>query len=139
MTLQRKELTLFYDSYCPLCMAEMRHLKRKDTLQKLAFVDINNRHFSRDYPHISKDALNARIHGQIQNGDMLTGLDVTHKAWSLVGYAWLYAPLRWPLIKPLADRLYLWFARNRYTISYWITGKKRCEGTACSLDDRETL
>ncbi|MDC8832283.1 thiol-disulfide oxidoreductase DCC family protein [Alteromonas gilva] len=120
------ELTLFYDGGCPLCAIEMRHLKRLNTAGKLAFVDIMDDDFAQRYPHLEWQALNDRIHGQQPDGTMLIGLDVTYQAWKLVGRGWVYAPLRWPLIKPLADRFYLWFARHRYKVSYWLTGQKRC-------------
>ena len=62
-----------------------------------------------------------------ENGNVFTGLDVTHKAWSLVGVGWLYAPLRWPVISTIADIGYKIFAKHRYQISYLLTGKKRSE------------
>jgi len=120
-------LTIFYDSFCPLCMAEMRHLKKRDETGRLGFVDINAEEFETDYPDMDKEALNARIHGLTDSGEVITGLDVTYHAWRLVGHGWLYAPLRWPVIKPLADMGYKWFAKNRYSISYYLTGKKRCD------------
>ena len=119
--------TIFYDGNCPLCAIEMNHLKKHNTQDKLAFVDINQASFTQQYAHLDYDALNARIHGMLEDGSMLIGLDATHKAWSLVGKGWLYAPLRWPFIRFFADKAYLVFARNRYKISYWLTGKKRCE------------
>ena len=126
-TKQTPELTIFYDGGCPLCAIEMRHLKRLNQEGKLAFVDIMDEDFAERYPKLDWQALNDRIHAQRQDGTMLIGLDVTHMAWKLVGRGWLYAPLRWPLIKPLADRFYLLFARHRYRISYWLTGQKRCQ------------
>lgn len=108
-------------------MTEMRHLKKRDKANRLGFVDINADSFTDDYPALNKEALNARIHGLTDSGEMITGLDVTYHAWRLVGHGWLYAPLRWRLIKPMADAGYRWFARNRYTISFYLTGKKRCE------------
>lgn len=127
------QFTVFYDGACPLCMAEMRHLMKRNTQQKLHFVDINNPAFSTEYPHLEREDLMARIHGQWSNGQILTGLDVTYTAWKLVGKGWLYAPLRWRLLKPLADRFYLWFARHRYRISFLLTGQKRCETGYCQL------
>ncbi|MGU3841687.1 thiol-disulfide oxidoreductase DCC family protein, partial [Vibrio diabolicus] len=66
------------------------------------------------------------------NNELILGLDVTHRAWQLVGRGWLYAPLRWPLLKPIADWLYLRFANNRYRVSYWLTGSSRCNSGHCS-------
>ena len=124
--------TIFYDGLCPLCEKEMAHLKKYNNEHKLAFVDITDDTFAENYPDLDFDALNARIHGMQSDGTMLIGLDATHKAWSLVGKGWLYAPLRWPLVRFFADKAYLVFARNRYKISYWLTGKKRCDNN-CNL------
>ncbi|MDY6928864.1 MAG: DUF393 domain-containing protein [Pseudomonadota bacterium] len=121
------QLTIFYDGGCPLCAIEMRHLKRLNEDNKLRFVDIMAADFAQRYPELDWQALNDRIHAMRVDGTMLIGLDVTYEAWRLVGKGWLYAPLRWPLIKPLADRFYLWFAKHRYRISYLLTGQKRCQ------------
>jgi predicted DCC family thiol-disulfide oxidoreductase YuxK len=33
-------LTLLYDGACPICMLEMRNLMARNTLNRLAFIDI---------------------------------------------------------------------------------------------------
>lgn len=119
-------LTLFYDGFCPLCLAEMRKLKSLDKKNNLTFIDIQHPDFSTDYPELDWKALDARIHGQLDNGQMVTGLDVTYLAWKLVGKGWVYAPLRWPVFRWFADKFYVFFAKHRYRISYLLTGKKRC-------------
>ncbi len=122
-----ERLTVFYDSFCPLCMAEMRQLKKRNDKQKLSFVDINDESFSKHYPRLDKAELNARIHGITDEGTVITGLDVTYHAWRLVGKGWLYAPLRWRFVKPLADWCYVKFAKHRYKISFLLTGKAQCD------------
>lgn len=124
---------LFYDGLCPLCEKEMSHLMKRDKRQLIIFEDISLPTFSQRFPHLSIDELNARIHAQLEDGAMITGLDALHKAWSLVGVRWLYAPLRLPIIRWFADRLYLLFAKHRYKMSYWLTGKKRCESNRCNF------
>lgn len=126
------QLTIFYDGGCPLCVREMRHLKRLDKHQNMAFEDINAGDFNQRYPQVSFTRANQILHGMNADGEMLYGLDVTHAAWSLVGRGWLTAPLRWPLIRWLADKGYLFFARNRNSISKMLTGKSRCD--VCSID-----
>jgi predicted DCC family thiol-disulfide oxidoreductase YuxK len=121
------KLTLFYDGMCPLCQKEMQHLIKYNTAGHLAFVDIMEPGFSEAYPHLDWDALNNRIHGQTDSGSVITGLDVTYLAWKLVGKGWVYAPTRWPVIRWFADKCYNVFAKHRYTISYWLTGQRRCE------------
>lgn len=126
-------LTLFYDGYCPLCVAEMDKLKALDKAARIAFEDIQQADFSTRFPELDWQALNFKIHAQLADGRLVTGLDATYLAWKSVGHGWLYAPLRWPVIRWFADKVYYWFARNRYTISYWLTGKKRCDNQ-CEVD-----
>lgn len=128
----QKSLTIFYDGGCPLCVREMKHLKRLDQDNKMAFEDILVDDFSVRYPHVSVANANQILHGKLSNGTMIYGLDVTHAAWSLVGRGWLTAPLRWPIIRWFADKFYLFFARNRNQISKVLTGKARCE--KCTID-----
>jgi predicted DCC family thiol-disulfide oxidoreductase YuxK len=128
------QLTIFYDSQCPLCLAEMQQLKGYDDLGRLNFVNLNTDNFSQRYPHIDPVRANRILHGQLETGEILLGLDVTYRAWSLVGkHKWL-ALLRWPIIRHLADGFYLLFARYRYGISYLLTGQSRCTGI-CALDN----
>ncbi|AOT11147.1 thiol-disulfide oxidoreductase DCC family protein [Pseudoalteromonas luteoviolacea] len=124
------KLTIFYDGTCPLCVKEMMALTKRDKSAQIKTVDIHNDEFI-NYPHIDPNQANLILHALDEQDGLLLGLDVTHRAWQLVGMGWLYAPLRWPLIKPMADKLYLLFAKNRYRISYLLTGKARCESGAC--------
>ncbi|HEY9151202.1 MAG: DUF393 domain-containing protein [Gammaproteobacteria bacterium] len=127
-------LTIFYDGGCPLCMAEMRQLQASDREGKLAFVNLHDVDFSERYPHIDPVRADRVLHGQLESGELLHGLDVTCLAWSLVGkHKWL-SVLRWPILRPLSDLTYRLFARYRHGISRLLTGKPRC--TSCTLPDR---
>ncbi len=122
--------TVFYDGYCPLCVAEMQKLHDWDKHEQLNLVDIQRPDFSRRYPELERSALNARLHGYTEEGELLKGLEVTYEAWRRVGRGGWIAPLRWPVIKWLADGCYLMFARHRYLVSRLITGKARCDRCA---------
>jgi predicted DCC family thiol-disulfide oxidoreductase YuxK len=118
-------LTIFYDSYCPLCSAEIAQLKAYDSKQQLSFKDIHAIDFLQHYPYIDQVKANKILHGQLSNGDMIYGLDVTCLAWTTVGkHRWL-AILRWPVIRWISDGAYLFFARHRNTISSLLMGKKK--------------
>ncbi|WP_417447951.1 thiol-disulfide oxidoreductase DCC family protein [Idiomarina abyssalis] len=132
MPQQSSELIIFYDGGCPLCVKEMRHLKRLDKEGRIQFENVNEPDFSQRYPQVDVAKANQYLHGQVSSGDMIYGLDVTHEAWSLVGKGWIIAPLRWPVIRWFADKTYLFFARNRNRISKLLTGKERC--AQCSID-----
>lgn len=125
------KLTLFYDGQCPLCVKEMTALKKHDSEDVIKLVDIFSDTFL-DYPNIDQAAASERLHAYDKNGALLLGLDVTYQAWSLVGRGHWYAFTRWPLFRPICDWIYIKFARNRYTISGILTGKKRCD--SCRIE-----
>lgn len=110
--------TLFYDGQCSLCRHEIRLLSalRRDTLQ---LQDLNELSVDHDGP--DWDTLMQSLHLRCANGDWLTGIDATVRAWSHTPLGLLWAPLRWPLLAPIADRVYDYWARRRYT------SRLRCE------------
>ena len=125
------QLTIFYDGFCPLCVKEMETLRRHDKDERIALVDIQTDAIN-DYPSIDVKEASRILHAIDQQGNLVLGLDATHQAWKLVGKGWLYAPLRWPGVRVIADWFYLRFANNRYLISKFFTGKSRCNNGQCS-------
>lgn len=130
------ELTLFYDSQCPLCVAEMKQLSGFDHARRINIVDIQSPSLIIDYPMIDVDDATDILHGLLPDGRVITGLDVTCRAWQLVGrHRWLKL-LRLPVMRQLSDLVYLLFARYRYSISWLLTGRARCEACRIDLDTR---
>lgn len=126
------QLVIFYDGKCPLCVNEMQHLSRIDKDRSLSFFDIHNPKLLIEHSDINFSDANDILHGKTANGEVLKGLDVTYEAWRLVGKGYLIAPLRWFWLRPIADKVYLLFAKNRFTVSRWLTGKPRCT-ESCEL------
>lgn len=125
-------LTIIIDGGCPLCVIEMRNLKKKDHSDSIKIVDLHDDDFRNKFPDVDTEKAMGLLHGQLDSGEWLTGLDVTHKAWSLVGCGWRTAFLRWPIIRPMADTAYHFFARHRDVISKVLTGKSRLDDcSAC--------
>ena len=119
------QLTIFYDGNCPLCSKEINLLRAYDSKNRLSFEDINAVDFIQRYPYIDMLYANRILHGQLSNGEMIYGLDVTCLAWKTVGkHRWL-SILRWPVIRPLADLAYAFFARHRNRISSFFIFKKK--------------
>ncbi len=122
-----KELTIFYDGGCPLCAKEMRHLQNLDTEQRIAYEDINAPDFNRRFPYIDRLKADQILHGELAGGELIYALDVTYVAWSMVGKRHWVAPLRWPLIKQVANWGYKIFAKHRHRLSTLLTGQARCD------------
>ena len=112
---QSPQLTLLYDGGCPLCLREVRLLQRRDGQRgRLAFVDINAPDYESSCPSgIGYRQAMGRIHAITADGTVLRDLEVFRRAYQLVDLGWLYAPTRWPPLRPLADAVYSFWARHR--------------------------
>lgn len=112
-------LTLYYDGACPLCMAEMRNLMLRNTQGRLRFVDVA----PADTPvpeGATRDAMLRLLHGQAADGRWLIGVDVFMAMYEAVGVPWVAQALGARWMRPLADRLYPWVARNRNRFPRWL-------------------
>ncbi|WP_237061704.1 MULTISPECIES: thiol-disulfide oxidoreductase DCC family protein [Microbulbifer] len=123
--------TMFYDGRCPLCMREIRHLRRWDTRHRVNFIDINSADFSERYPQIDRERAMAVLHAQLPDGRVIIGLDVTVETWSRVGKGHWVRWLRWRPIRPFSNLAYRFFARHRDRVAQLLTGERRCPDDHC--------
>lgn len=130
------KLTIFYDGTCPLCSAEMSMLRQYDHHNRLRLEDIHANDFSGRYPMIDVVEADRILHGLDDQGQLLYGLDVTVMAWRLVERKRWLQVLRWPLIRWVADKAYLWFARHRTRISSLLMGSSVCRTDRASASRR---
>lgn len=125
--ISEQELTIYYDSQCPLCLMEMRQLKRLDTPGHIRFIDLHAEDFQQQFPHIDPESAYNTLHVEDSNGHIKLGLDASCAVWNAVGkHRWINL-LRLPLIKPLADLAYRGFARYRGQFAWLLTGKSQCK------------
>jgi len=117
------ELTLLYDGGCPLCVREVRWLGRRDGAlhgeePRLAFVDIDQPGYDpAAHAGVTYRQAMGRIHAIAADGSVLQDLAVFRAAYRLIGLGWLYAPTRWPLVRPLVDAAYGLWATGRLKIT----------------------
>ncbi len=135
LSMNNNALTIFYDGSCPLCSLEMDKLKRYDKDNLIALIDLHQEGFQTQYPNIDFDQAMRILHGQYK-GKLLLGLDVTHRAWTLVGAGFWVAPLAFPVIKQVAHLCYLIMAKYRQPISHFLykhlgIGKASCNQGTC--------
>ena len=125
------EIRFLHDGDCPLCAREVAMLRRLDRGRgKLAFDDIAAPDFDATRYGSTHEELMARIHGVLPHGTLVEGVEVFRRAYGAVGLGWLVAPTRWPLVRPLADAAYRWFARNRLRL----TGRGEvCNAERCTV------
>lgn len=103
---------LFYDGKCSLCAGEIRLLSRLKN-HTLELADIHDPQTLALLGDKKSNDLLTILHLKRANGVWQTGLDATVSAWRHTAFGWLLLPLRWPLIKTIADRLYYRWANKR--------------------------
>ncbi len=113
------ELTLLFDGGCPLCLREVRTLRRRDADKgQLAFVDVDDPGYDpARFGGITYAEAMGRMHAIRADGQVIKDVEVFRQAYGLVGLGWLYSPTRWPLLRPLVDSLYGLWARWRLLIT----------------------
>lgn len=114
---------LYYDSQCPLCKHEMDILGPRSR-GRLQLVDIHSDAVADE----QRDSLLRVLHLQTAEGDWLTGVDASVRAWSHTRWGGVFGMLRWPLIRPLVDVCYSMWAKRRYRRLY--------ECTVCNVERR---
>lgn len=114
-------------------------LKRRDQARhgdqpKLAFVDIDRADYDpKAFGGISYRQAMGRIHAITAEGEVLRDVAVFQRAYALIGLGWLYAPTRWPLVRPLVDAAYGLWAAGRLRITGRPDLDTLCQGrSACS-------
>ena len=121
--MQDKFIFLF-DGGCPLCLRETRFLKKKDSSNKINFIDINNDSYNPSlYKEISYAEAMSNLHGILENGDIIKGLDVLAYSYELIGLGWVYYPLKIEFLAPLLRLFYQYWAKYRLKI----TGRSNIE------------
>lgn len=128
-------LTIFYDGKCPLCSLEMETLKGYDSKNLIVLEDLHQADFKSRFPNINVQKAMRVLHGEYK-GKILLALDVTHRAWTLVGRGSFVAPLQFPVIKQAAHLGYLVLAKYRQPISHCLyerfgIGIKHCDKGTC--------
>ena len=126
------ELVFLFDGGCPLCLRETNFLKKKDILNKINFVDINNDDYdSILFKDISYSEAMSNLHGILKSGHIIKGLDVLAYAYELIGLGWVYYPLKIRLISPVLRLFYRYWAKYRLQI----TGRSNIEKLCTSKCD----
>ena len=123
--------TILIDGDCPLCRHEANLLRRLDRGRgRLELVDITSGDFDASRYGRTMDDVMGTIHGVKADGSLVTGMEVFRRAYQAVGWGWLWAPTGWPILKPVFDAAYRFFARHRLRL----TGRRgECADGSCKL------
>ena len=124
----KQKMTVLYDGACPLCSREIRFLKNRDKQNLIEAVDIAAPGFDPKQYGRSHEALDARIHAFLPDGTCVTGVEVFRQLYDRIGLGWTVRWTKLPIMRPLANRAYDAFARNRH----YLTGRNKCKDATCS-------
>nr|XP_055044471.1 uncharacterized protein LOC129430885 [Misgurnus anguillicaudatus] len=125
-----KAIRVLYDGECPICVKEIHFLKflQKNGAEKVNFVDISLPEYDGSkYEGVSYETAMAEMTVIDENNKVHRGVPAFAVMYSAVGLGWLGMLISFPLIRPLMDRAYGLFAKNRLK---W-TGREDCTTGRC--------
>ena len=122
----KKKLTFLFDGGCPLCLRETNFLKKRDILKQIRFVDINDNYDANLFNNISYSEAMSNLHGIMENGKIIRGLDVLAYSYELIGLGWIYYPLKIKYLSPFLRLIYRYWAKYRLKITGRTNIKKLC-------------
>ena len=97
---------------------ETNFLKKRDTLNKILFIDINTKDYDQSvFSNISYSKAMSNLHGIKENGEIIRGLDVLAYSYELVGLGWVYYPLKIKFLSPILRLVYRYWAKYRLQIT----------------------
>lgn len=113
------KVKLLYDGECPLCMREVRFLRKKDQgrgLVKLVDIAADNynpkEHCGVDY----KSAM-GRIHAILPDGTILINIEAFRYVYEVLGIGWVYAVTKLPIVGKIANWVYSIWAKFRLSLT----------------------
>ena len=104
---------VFYDGDCPLCRREIKFLEARDRKQLIRFHDLQKIDYTDIEMSRSYGQLMGEIHGRLPDGTWIKGVEVFRHLYDAIGWTWIVAVTRWPLIRNVLNWGYRVFARQR--------------------------
>ena len=116
-------MLLFYDGNCPICQRNRKILKnmiKKIILNLSIFITLPR---IEEFKVLNKESAQGKIHALTSSGNLLSGVDAIHAAYTSVGlYLWVFW-IKWPIFNYIAKIMYKYIAKNRLRISRWLNIK----------------
>jgi predicted DCC family thiol-disulfide oxidoreductase YuxK len=112
-------IKLLYDGQCPLCLREVNFLTRKDSGRGIvAFVDIADLDYNPlEHGGVEFAEAMGRIHAVLPDGTVIRDVEVFRRVYDALGMGWVYAATKWPVIRPVVDKLYQLWANWRLPLT----------------------
>ena len=127
------QIEVFYDGACPLCVREIRFLRRLDRKGYIRYTDISSDEFKAEDYGITLDTFMSEIHGRLPDGSWVYGVEVFRRLYAAVGLGPLVWVTRRPVVAGLLNCAYRVFARNRLRWTRRCSGSgNKCGGKMCN-------
>ena len=122
------QVEVFFDGECPLCLREIKLLRRLDRKHRIRITDISDPSFSPARFGMTMTDFMYEIQGRLPNGQWITGVEVFRRLYAAVGLKPVVALTRLPGISHGLEFGYRVFAKNRLRL----TG--RCDDGTCKVN-----
>lgn len=107
---------VLYDGLCPICVTEIKFLQflQRNRSDKVDFIDISLPGYNgAKYKGISYELAMEEMHVIDEKNMVHRGVPAFSVMYSAVGLRWLGRLMMWPPLRPMMDKSYSIFARNR--------------------------
>ncbi|MEC3884046.1 DUF393 domain-containing protein [Halobacillus sp. HZG1] len=131
---KRREVMIFYDSFCPVCSKSMRILTKLDTGDKFQYETIRDNRILERY-HINKEEAEKRMHTiRLKDRKMETGIFSVLRIMKQIPFFWVLVPfIQLSIWAGAGPGLYDWLADRRTILP--IGG---CDGDSCSIPKQKS-
>lgn len=111
--------TVYHDGECPLCNKEVAMMQKIDVKKAIKWVDISKDKQALADAGISYQQAMERIHVADQSQNMKTGVAGFLTVWQHLPYYRRLVPIvkHTPLLLPLMERVYTFFAKHRLRLT----------------------
>lgn len=110
--------TVLYDQACPMCRSAVARLKAWDAGNRLRFLSAADPEVATRFPWLSRSRIETSLHLVGPQGETWEGAGAVEQlARLLPRWRWTSRIFQFPLVRPMARRIYGWVARHRYRLS----------------------
>ncbi len=113
------KVKLLYDGDCPLCMREVRFLRKKDQGRGLVkLVDIASDNYNpKEHCGVDYKSAMGRIHAILPDGTIIRDIEAFRYVYEILGMGWLYAVTKLPIVGKVANWVYSIWAKFRLSLT----------------------
>lgn len=127
-----KQVTVLYDSLCPVCRREVDFLQYAGRKRNaLNLIDIARADFKPEAYGLTMDEAVGSLHGFDRDGKPISGMDTIRAMYEAVGLGWIMSWTKLPIVSSICNRAYSVFAHYRPRFSGF--KPDRCETDHCKI------